>query len=169
MGIQNRFNTDSPIWEGTHVVPVIISQSNTASYTGDAETIAITGSNITVPKGKFLPGATFRFTLAGSRTGTAGALTLLITIGSTTVITIACPSNTATDWLAQFTVSEHTDFANQNCTGYFMQPATTYVALDYAAATVDVSQEVIIQAKATLANASDEVYVNYVLVEYWVA
>ena len=167
MGIENRFNKDTPNWGLKEVVPVIIAQSNVESHTGDAETIVVTGSAIVVPKGFFRPGATFRFTLAGSRVGTAGAATLLITIGSTTVISIALPSNTGTDYVAQFTVSEYTDFAHQNCFGWVTQNAVA-TAQDYAAATVDVSQEVTIQAKATLANGSDDVYVEHVMVEYWV-
>lgn len=169
MGINNRFNVDTPIPPGASlVVPTIISQSNEASYTGDAETIDVTGSKIVVPRGYFAPGTTFRFTLGGSRTGTAGAATALIDINGTTAITIAIPSNTAVDWMAEFIVSAHTDFAHQNCLGrVFVNSASTYVAVDYAAATVNVSQESTIKARLTLANGSDEVTCNYCLVEYW--
>ena len=149
-------------------VPLILQQSHTVSHTGDAETIDITGSNITVPKGHFAPGVSFRWTMSGSRAGTAGAATLLIVLGATTAISIAIPSNTALDWYAQFTVSCYQDMAHQRCFGLVaVNGATTYVAVDDAAATVDVSQEITIKAQATLANASDDIYVNHVMVETW--
>lgn len=149
------------------VIPTIISQSNVASYTGDAETIAVTGSRIVVPQGFFGPGATFRFTMAGSRTGTAGAATIYIYINATSAISLAVPTNTAVDWTATFLISEHTNMANQNCFGIVHASATVLSISDYAAATVDVSAESTIQAKLVLANGSDEVTCNYVLVEYW--
>jgi hypothetical protein len=167
MGINNRFNTDTPIMVGANpVVPVVIAQSCVETTTGDAETVTITGSSITVPKGFFRPGCAFRFTIAGSRSGTAGAMTLLIVIGSTTVISIALPSNTATDYVAQFIIMEHTNFKNQKCFGMVFQNGQS-VAQDYATATVDVSDEIVIKAQMTNANASDDIYAECVLVENW--
>lgn len=148
-------------------LPTIIAQCNTASHTGDAETISLTGGRIVVPKGFFAPGTTFRFTMFGNRAGTAGAVTLLIDINGTTVSTLAIPTNTAVDYMAQFTISEYTDFAHQRTSAFIATSATVLSAFDQDVGTVDVSQETVITAKMTVANASDDGYVNYLLVEYW--
>jgi hypothetical protein len=170
MGINSRFNEDSqPIPGYSAAVPIILSQSNTQSYTGDAETISITGTKIVCPMGMIRPGSTFRFTLIGERTGTAGALALLIDINGTTAVTLTLPANAADEFMASFIVSFHTNNKKQNCHGIVYQGVATTEAFvsDYAAATVDVNAGATIQAKATLANGSDEVYVYYALVEYW--
>ena len=160
---------DVPFLPGyTGYVSLILKQTHTVSHTGDAETIDITGSDITVPKGHFAPGTSFRWTMSGSRAGTAGAATLLIIIGATTALSIAIPSNTAVDWNAQFTVCCYENMAKQRCFGEVkVNGATTYVAVDDAAATVDVSQEITMKAQATLASASDDIYVNHVMLETW--
>ena len=79
---------------------------------------------------------------------------------------IALPSNTATDYVAQFVVTEDTSFASQKSFGWVTQNGIA-TAQDYATTAIDVSNEVVIQAKATLANGSDTIEVNYVMVEYW--
>lgn len=152
----------------TSYVPTILAQSNVESATGDAETIDITGSSVTFAKGIFSPGTAIRYTMAGTRGGTAGAATLAILIDATTAISIVVPSNTALDFVAQFTICQHTDMKHQNCFGEIkVNGATTYVAVDYAAATADVSQGTTIKAQATLANGADTVAIEYVLVECW--
>lgn len=163
-----QFAHEIPIIPGyTAYLPTVIAQSNVESHTGDAETIVVTGSEIVVPKGVFSPGTTFRFTVAGNRTGTAGAATFLIVINSTTAISLAIPTNTAVDYKGVFTVSEYSNFAHQHCTAQIDTSATVLSAFDYAAATVNVSEETTIEMKVTLANASDDIYVEYVLVECW--
>jgi hypothetical protein len=164
-----NFTKPLPLWSGVSAaIPMVVAQSNVASTTGDAETIDVTGSSLTIPKGFFAPGMAFRFTLAGSRTGTAGASTIVIDINGTDVISLAVPTNTAVDWTAQFVVCEHTNFKNQNCFGTVHASATVLSISDYAAATVDVSEETVIKAQMTLANASDSVTCSYVLVECWI-
>lgn len=163
-----QFIEPLPLWPGLRpTVPIIISQSNVESHTGDAETIDITGGKITVPQGFFGPGATFRFVFHGRRAGTAGAVTMLIDINGTTVATLAVPTNTAVDFGGEFIISEHTDMAHQNTSAHIYTSATVLSAYDYAAATVNVSKESIIKLQATVANASDDVYIEYVRAEYW--
>ena len=163
-----QFAKEFPAWNGiTPSIPVILLQSNTASTTGDAETITITGSQITVPKGHFSPGTTFRYTFYGSRTGTAGAATIQIDLNGTTVSTIAIPTNTAVDWMAQITISEHTNFKNQNVSELVFASATVLSAQDIATGTVDVSGDTVMKGQMVLANASDSVTCNYVLLEAW--
>lgn len=147
-------------------VPAILSQSNEYTYTGDAETIDINGSTINVPKGFFGPGATFKFTMAGYRTGTADAATITILIGATTVLTLALPSNTAVDFLGEFYVAAHTDFAHQNCWGYILSQ-TVLSVMDQAQTTASTVQDVVLKAQVTLASASDEIFIKYCKVEYW--
>ncbi|MFA4826471.1 MAG: hypothetical protein WC593_15075 [Methanoregula sp.] len=163
-----QFARNLEIWPGLRAsVPMIVAQSNTASTTGDAETINVTGASVTIPKGFFSPGTAFRFTLFGSRTGTAGAATILLDLGGTTIATIAIPTNTAVDWMAVLTVTEHTDFKHQNVSEFVATSATVLSAYDTATGTVDVSNDITLKAQITLANASDSVTCNYVLVECW--
>jgi len=163
-----QFIQDFPLWPGLKpAIPMIVAQGTTqTSEAGSATTKDIAGSLVTVPKGYFEPGTTFKFTLAGTRSGTAGATTLLIAIGSTTVISIACPANTAVDWMAEFWITEHTNLKMQRCFGRFLME-TEDAAVDYADGTVDVSNEVVIKARMTNASNSDVSYCNFVMVECW--
>ena len=93
-----NFTKELNLWPGlVGYLPTIVAQGNPNQTHAAASTVDVTGASITVPKGHFGPGTGFRFTLAGSRTGTAGAATLLIDINGTTAITIAVPTNTAED------------------------------------------------------------------------
>ncbi len=163
-----QFTKDLNLWPGVSaVIPTIIGQSFVESTTGDAETIDITGSKITVPKGHFSPGTVFRYTMAGTRTGTAGAATIILDINGTDVISVAIPTDTAVDWWAQFTIAEHTDFAHQGGAGIILTSATVLSALDVVTGTVNVSNQSVIKAQMTLANAADSVTCSYVLIECW--
>jgi hypothetical protein len=163
-----NFTNNLPMFPGlAAAVPLIIGQNAVEQTHVAASTIDVVGGSVVVPQGYFCPGSTFRFTLAGSRAGTAGAATLLVVIGSTTAISIAIPTNTAVDWTAQFTVTEHTGFAHQHCYGHILTSATVLSAMDYASATVDVSQQTTIKLQQTLASASDTLVIDHVLIEYW--
>lgn len=163
-----QFTKELSLWPGiTAAIPMLVLQSNTVSTTGDAETIDVTGSEITIPKGFFAPGTTFRYTLYGSRTGTAGAATILVDLGGTTIATIAIPTDTAVDWKAVIEISEHTDFAHQNVSETVLTSATVLSAYDTATGTVNVSNDITMKAQMTLANASDSVTCNHVRLECW--
>ena len=163
-----QFTKDLPLWAGlTAALPMVILQSNETSTTGDAETIDVTGSSITIPQGFFAPGTTFRYTLYGSRTGTAGAATILVDIAGTTVATIAIPTDTAVDWKAVIEIAAHTDFAHQNVSETVFTSATVLTAYDTATGTVNVAGDVTMKAQMTLASASDSVTCSHVRLECW--
>lgn len=162
------FAHDIPIVSGySAYLPIILAQSNVESHTGDAETIDVTGSKIVFPKGEFGPGSTIRYTLYGYRAGTAGAVTLLIDINGTTSATLAVPTDTAVDFKVVLTISQYGNMAKQKWSAEIRTSATVLSAFDQSTGTVDVSTGATIKARMTVANASDDGYIENVLVEYW--
>ncbi len=162
------FLNDFPLFGGLRATaPMIIGQYATEQTHAAASTIDVTGGGIVVPKGYFGPGTTFRFTVYGSRTGTAGAATLLVDINGTTAVTLAIPTDTAVDFFSQFTIHEVGDLAHQQNVGLCLASATVLSAMDYNASTVNVSETSTIKLKQTLASASDSLIIDYILIEYW--
>jgi hypothetical protein len=163
-----QFLNDFPLFGGLRgTAPMIIGQYATEQTHAAASTIDVTGGGIVVPKGYLGPGSAFRFTVYGSRTGTAGAATLLVDINGTTAVTLAIPTNTAVDYFWQATVHEVGDFAHQQNVAICLASATVLSAMDYNASTVNVSQTSTIKLKQTLASASDSLVIDYILIEYW--
>ncbi len=163
-----QFTSDLSLWPGLKpVVPMIVAQYATEQTHAAASTIDVAGTSIVVPKGYFSPGTTFRFTLYGSRTGTAGAATLLVVINGSTAITLAIPTNTAVDFITQFIVHEVGDFAHQQNSALCLASATVLSACDYNASTINVSEESTIKIQQTLASASDSLIIDYFLAECW--
>jgi hypothetical protein len=162
------FSHDLPIPPGyAAYVPIILAQSSVESHTGDAETIDVTGSKVSLPRGFFSPGSTIRYTLYGYRAGTAGAVTILVTINNTTSATLAVPTNTAVDFKAVLTISQYGNMAQQKWSAEILTSATVLSAFDQGTGTVDVSAGAVIKAQMTVANASDDGYIENVRVEYW--
>jgi hypothetical protein len=163
-----QFLNDFPLFGGLRATaPMIIGQYAVEQTHAAASTIDVTGGGIVVPKGYFGPGSTFRFTVYGSRTGTAGAATLLVDINGTTAVTLAVPTNTAVDFFWQATVHEAGDFAHQQNSAFCLTSATVLSAFDYNASTVNVSEKSTIKLKQTLASSSDTLVIDYILIEYW--
>ena len=163
-----QFLNNFPMFGGLRATaPMIIGQYATEQTHGAASTIDVTGGGIVVPKGYFCPGSTFRFTVYGSRTGTAGAATLLVDINGTTAVTLAVPTNTAVDFFWQATVHEVTSFASQHNVALCLASATVLSAMDYNASTVNVSETSTIKLQQTLASASDTLVIDYLVIEYW--
>ena len=167
MGNAQFFN-DFPLFGGLRgTAPMIIGQYAEEQTHAAATTIDVTGGGIVVPKGYFGPGTTFRFTVYGSRTGTAGAATILVDINGTTAVTKAIPTNTAVDFYMQLMVHEVGDFAHQQNSAIVFASATVLSGMDYNASAVNVSETSTIKLKQTLASASDSLVIDYIMIEYW--
>jgi len=163
-----QFLNNFPLFGGLRATaPMIIGQYATEQTHGAASTIDVTGGGIVVPKGFFGPGSTFRFTVYGSRTGTAGAATLLVDINGTTAVTLAIPTNSAVDFFWQATVHEVGDLAHQQNVALCLASATVLAGMDYNASAVNVSETSTIKLKQTLASASDTLVIDYIMIEYW--
>lgn len=163
-----QFLNSFPLFGGLRATaPMIIGQYATEQTHAAASTIDVTGAGIVVPKGYFCPGSTFRFTVYGKRTGTAGAATILVDINGTTAVTLAIPTNTAVDFYAQFIVHEVGDFAHQQNSALCLASATVLAATDYNASAVNVSETSTIKLRQTLASASDTLVIDYIMIEYW--
>ncbi len=167
MTINERFREVIPsIYTIEPVIPSVVAQSTTQTSQAGAATSTVTGSTITIPAGEFPPGATFRFTLGGSKTGANAAMVVHISLGGTQVISLTADDASAVDWMAQFIISSMS-LTTQGCMGWF-NALTADPVVDVASGTVDMTNGGVIKAQIQSQNASDTVVCNYVLVEFWV-
>ena len=161
-----QFLQDLPIMPGySATVPLIVGQSTTQTSQAGAATSDVTGSSINIPKNFFGPGATFRFTLGGTKTGANNAMVVHVSLGGTQVISLSADDASAVDWAATIIVAAKTTAA-QRCIGT-LDCLTAAPVADYAAGTVDMQAGGIIKAQIQSAHANDTVTCEYCLVEYW--
>lgn len=166
--INERFYDVTPeLSNKAGVIPTVVAQGTTTTTQTGAGTSTVTGSSFTVKKGQFKPGTTFRFTLGGSKSGTNAAMKVHLKVGGTQVMSLTAPDATAVDWKAEFIITEYGNFAKQKTIGKLHTNATVGTN-DYAASTVDVTNDIVLLAQIESQNAGDNVLCEYVLVEYWV-
>ncbi len=144
------------------IAPIALEAKATTTYSAVNETEDIVLSKVNVPA-KPSPGLTYRFKLAGTKTGANAAMSVVLKLGSTAVMTIAADDGTAVDWYCEFTIIF--EAANrQRVMGFFLAD-TADPGVDYAAGTVDCSAGVQLMAQVISGHASDTVTCNIVTVE----
>ena len=148
------------------VVPMVLAQSNPGfSLTSSTSATDVTGTLMNLPRGFMAPGSTVRYTLSGTRTGANDACTFTVVLNATTALSIAIPSNTTKDFVAEFTIHQYS--GGQVSFGTVMINATTYMGMDNNTSTVSVASDDTIKVQATLTNGSDALAINFVSIEYW--
>lgn len=166
-----QFSKDLRIMPGVAAyLPCIVKQSNKQTSMSSATTKDIyiddDGNTIfTIPNGYFGPGATFRATMGGTKSGTNAAFTIATILNGTTVGTATSDDATAVDWTATIILSAKT-FAVQHCISKLFSdtadPDVQYDAGAVSCANADVTLKFQLGG-----NSGDTVTVEYFLLEYW--
>lgn len=146
------------------VTPKIVKQTATTTTIASTTATAITGMTINLHPGEASAGLTYRFTIAGTATGTNAAKTILLVINGTTVQTLTADAATAVDWMAQLTLV-FTGGATQRCFGYHLQD-TEDPDVQYDTGAVNTQGGAVIQLQAT-SHGSDSLTINMGIIEMW--
>jgi hypothetical protein len=155
--INNRFQN------AVHVV----NASCTQLTVDDAAAAEIYGSKVTLLPGEAADGLTFRWSLAGTKTGTneAHVVNLMSSLSDTPLLTLTADDTSAVDWTATIIMRIYGG-ALQKIMG-FMSGNTTDCECDYAAGTASLKDG----AKLFLTldgHTSDSVTAEMCVVESWV-
>ena len=154
----------SQLDERFNSVVKILAATNT-QYSAANDTTDIADAKVYVPN-KPPAGTTYRVKMTGTKTGTNAAMKVHLKIGSTQVVSLTAPGNTAVDWVAEFLI-RFTDSKNQRASGSFLSNAAA-VVVDYAAGTVDLSAGAALVAQIQSQHASDTVTCESCTVESWI-
>ena len=146
-------------------IPEIAAAGCTQYTEGDASALKVADGLVNVPQ-KPTAGLTYRFVLAGTKTGANAAHTVTLVLGGTTLMTLTADAATAVDWMAEFVV-RFVDATNQKVMGRLSSSGLDAIA-DYAAGTVDCSAGNDLCPYITAGNSSDEVTCEMVTVEKWI-
>lgn len=148
------------------VTPEIVAGSNTQYSEASNDTVEnCLASRVRVPA-KPPAGLTYRYKLAGTKTGANDNHTVLLVLDGTTIMTLTADDGTAVDWVAEFTV-RFTDSQNQKVMGY-MVANTCDGEVDYAAGTVNCTAETVLEVRITNTDASDTTTVEMLTGEKWI-
>ena len=148
------------------VTPEIVAGSNTTYTETSNDTVEnCLASRVTVP-GRPPAGLTYRYKLAGTKTGANDNHTVLLVLNGTTLMTLTADDGTAVDWVAEFTV-RFTDSQTQKIMGY-MVANTCDGEVDYATGAVDCTAETVLEVRITNTDASDTTTCEMLTCEKWV-
>jgi len=128
----------------------------------DASAATVSGSSVNI-ENKPGPPLSYRYTMAGTNSGTSGNWTIALVIGGTTLMTLTADATTASDWVATFVII-FKDSTNQRVCGTIIQNAEDCVA-DYAATTVDCSAGATMLVQINAGHASDTVTCDMITIE----
>jgi hypothetical protein len=144
-------------------VPAIVSQSCTQTSTENTAA-DVTGSKVGVDV-KPVAGLAYRIRMAGNSGGGNAAHTVLLILGSTTLMTLTQDAAAAADYVAQFDVL----FKNAKAQRVMgkMDSDTQDCECDYAAGTVDCTSAKDLKVQIKSGHASDTVTCELVTVEKW--
>lgn len=146
------------------VTPSIANQSAKQTTPTTAVLTEVVGSKVYVHPRQAGDGLTFRWRLAGTKTGTTAAHTVALYINGTAVLTLTADDNTAVDWVADITVI-FVNISAQKAMGTLLSD-TADPDVDYAAGTVDCSSGATLSIK-TNTTSTDTVTHEMVTVEKW--
>jgi hypothetical protein len=148
-------------------VPLVIVQGTTQTSQGDASTVDVTGTDLSIAAGWLTAGKTLKWTVEGTITnGNDGDKSVSLYLSAGTVLTLSLTGATGGDYIAEIYLYEHTDDANQDVYGSLLVNGQS-VIFDRAATTTDVSGAVTAKLQLTLTDAADTITVESYRVETW--
>jgi hypothetical protein len=148
----------------TGVLPSVVAQTNTQTTTGASATATtVTGMTIVIPQHEFIPGATYKVLLYGTKSGTGGTLTVDIYLNATAALELVSGSSAAGDWRFEGYICS-VGPAIQNSFGIFTQTGVASV-VDFDSTTLSTVGDVTL--KAVITNGStDTSTVEHGRIEY---
>lgn len=147
------------------VTPEIVAGSNTQYSEALVATEACPASRVNIPA-KPPAGLTYRYKLAGTKSGENAAHTVLLCLNGATVMTLTADDATEVDWFAEFTI-RFTDPKNQKIMGE-MHVDTADFDVDYAAGTEDCTAGGVLEFKITNGHTSDITTCEMLTCEKWI-
>jgi len=149
-------------------LPLIIAQSS-AQITSTNSIADVTGSSLSLPDGWFGAGKTLKWTLYGTCSGANAAKNIMLYIDNAAIVTLATEAADVGDWKAEFILHEHTAFATQDAMGVALMDNEAVIA-DYATDTTDFNDggATTVKCQIQSQHSSDDISVEYVVVEHWV-
>lgn len=156
--INNRFSN------AVHVINASCTTQTNATTTG----LEVYGSRVTLNPGEAQDGLTFRWNVAGTKTGTNAAHTLSLysTLSGTPLMTLTADDNTQVDWTAEFILRCYGG-AVQKVMGT-MASKTTDCECDYAAGTAGLKNGAELYLAVAAGHTSDSVTTEMCVTEAWV-
>jgi len=144
------------------VTPMSIARIATESVTAENATVDVPESTVLVPA-KPPQNLTYRFKMGGSNSGANNAMSIVLMLGTTALMTIASDAAAAVDWMGEFTVV----FVNSNVQKVMgtLLTGTADTAVDYAAGAVDCGNGLPLFVQIISAHSSDAVICEMVTVE----
>lgn len=150
----------------TGAVPIIIAQTASATSIVGATSTDVAGSSLTLAANWLSAGKTLKYTVAGVKTSANAAMKIYLYLKDATVMTLTASGSTASDYVADFTLTELTDYAHQKIFGCLRSHG--FATCDYASATKDVSGSTTVKVIIESQHASDGVTAEYTVIEHWV-
>ena len=145
--------------------PEIVAGSNTTYSEALVATEACTDSRVSVPA-KPPAGLTYRYKLAGTKSGENIAHTVLLVLNGATLMTLTADDATEVDWFAEFTI-RFADSKNQKIMGEMHKNTADY-EVDYAAGTEDCTAGGVLEFKITNGHTSDVTTCEMLTCERWI-
>lgn len=150
--------------DGRFISPIAIEAQSGTQYSATNATTDIAETKVNIPA--FPPkGLCYRVKMAGTKSGANAAMSVILQIGATAVMTIAADDGTAVDWVAEFVIMI-TSVKTQKVTGHFLAD-TADPGVDYSDGTVDLSAGAAMVPQIVSAHGSDVVYCEMCTVESW--
>jgi hypothetical protein len=146
-------------------VPKVVNASGTSVTNTGATPLLVPASQVYLLPGEAGEGLTFRFRLAGSKTGTNAVWTLTLVLSGTAIFTLACDGTAAVDWVADLTC-RFNNGASQRTMGTIQQ-LTEDSSAGYEAGTVNVTGGGVLGVYLTT-HSSDVITIDLITVERWV-
>lgn len=139
-----------------------VCAGTTQTSEGDNSAKTVSGSLVNV-ENRPGPPLSYRYTLAGTNTGTNGSWTIALVLNGTTLMTLTAAATTASDWVADFVIL-FKDSKHQRVLGKISQNAEDCVS-DYAAGTVDCSAGAPLIVQIASGHSSDTITCEMIVIE----
>lgn len=147
-------------------VPKVVAASSTTLTDATVAGTAIPASIINLLPGEAGEGLTFRFTLAGTKTGTNAAHIIYTYLGSTAIQTLTADDTTAVEWMATIVV-RFSSGAAQKVMG-MLSKDTADPDVSYDAGTTSAIGGNTLKLVLAAGHTSDSVTCELITVERWV-
>jgi hypothetical protein len=148
------------------ITKAIVSQSATTTDTGVSSTEKVViGSRVYLQPGEAGNGKTFKWTLGGTKTGTAGNPTVKLYANGTAIATATLAQKNAVDWFCGLTCACTTP-TGQKCISFMSQQGEETAAA-YDAGTADLSRGGTLYLQIGSGHGSDSIQAEVCIVEMW--